>query len=206
MDEKYRTRERYFGTLQIKSDRRDIVVERAAKLLENSFETLDEALGIFRAAQDFLNAFDAELLQYKVAQLLENKAMYAAKAKVDSITTPKEPEGVVSQDEKFLAGITQLIEDHISDSDLNVNALSELSGIGGKQKYRKLKQLTGMSPVEYIKSVRMKKAAMLLKQKKFSVSEVMYMAGYSNPSYFSKCFQAAFGKTPKQYLAETDSQ
>ena len=150
--------------------------------------------------------FDAELLQYKVAQLLENKAMYAAKAKVDSITTPKEPEGVVSQDEKFLAGITQLIEDHISDSDLNVNALSELSGIGGKQIYRKLKQLTGMSPVEYIKSVRMKKAAMLLKQKKFSVSEVMYMAGYSNPSYFSKCFQAAFGKTPKQYLAETDSQ
>ena len=47
MDEKYRTRVRYFGTLQIKSDRRDIVVERAAKLLENSFETLDEALDIF---------------------------------------------------------------------------------------------------------------------------------------------------------------
>ena len=104
---------------------------------------------------------------------------------------------------KFLAGITQLIEDHISDSDLNVNSLCELSGMGSKQIYRKLKQLTGMSPVEYIKSIRMKKAAMLLKQKKFSIAEVMYMVGYSNPSYFSKCFQAAFGKTPRQYTAES---
>lgn len=56
-----------------------------------------------------------------------------------------------------------------------------------------------MSPVEYIKSIRMKKAAMLLKQKKFTIAEVMYMVGYSNPSYFSKCFQATFGCTPKQY-------
>lgn len=146
--------------------------------------------------------FDAELLLYKVVQLLESKATYEAKARVEHLSTPKEPEDVVSQDEKFLAGITQLIEDHISDSDLNVNSLSELSGIGGKQIYRKLKLLTGMSAVEYIKSVRMKKAAMLLRQKKFTVAEVMYMVGYSNPSYFSKCFQATFGKTPKQYAAE----
>ena len=76
----------------------------------------------------------------------------------------------------------------------------ELSGISNKQIYRKIKQLTGMSPVEYIKSIRMKKAAMLLQQKKFTVAEVMYMVGFSNHSYFSKCFQAEFGKTPKQYM------
>lgn len=138
-----------------------------------------------------------------MAQLLDNKAAYETKARVDSLSTPKEPDNIASQDEKFLAGITQLIEDHISDSDLNVNSLCELSGMGSKQIYRKLKQLTGMSPVEYIKSIRMKKAAMLLKQKKFSIAEVMYMVGYSNPSYFSKCFQAAFGKTPRQYTAES---
>ena len=57
-----------------------------------------------------------------------------------------------------------------------------------------------MSPVEYIKSIRMKNAAMLLQQKKFTVAEVMYMVGFSNHSYFSKCFQAEFGKTPRQYL------
>ena len=107
-----------------------------------------------------------------------------------------------SQDEKFLSNIIRLIEDHLSESELNVNALCELSGISNKQIYRKIKQLTGMSPVEYIKSIRMKKAAMLLQQKKFTVAEVMYMVGFSNHSYFSKCFQAEFGKTPRQYLNE----
>ena len=105
-----------------------------------------------------------------------------------------------SQDEKFLSNIIRLIEDHLSDADLNVNALCELSGFSNKQIYRKIKQLTGMSPVEYIKSIRMKKAAMLLQQKKFTVAEVMYMVGFSNHSYFSKCFQSEFGKTPRQYL------
>lgn len=108
-----------------------------------------------------------------------------------------------SQDEKFLSNIIRLIEDHLSDADLNVNALCELSGFSNKQIYRKVKQLTGMSPVEYIKSIRMKKAAMLLQQKKFTVAEVMYMVGFSNHSYFSKCFQSEFGKTPKQYMQPT---
>ena len=69
-----------------------------------------------------------------------------------------------------------------------------------KQVYRKVKQLTGLSPVEYIKNIRMKKAAMLLEQKKFSVAEVMYMVGFSSSSYFSKCFQNEFGVTPKQFI------
>lgn len=61
-----------------------------------------------------------------------------------------------------------------------------------------------MSPVEYIKSIRMKKAAMLLQQRKFTVSEIMYMVGYSNASYFSKCFQGVFGKTPNNTLQKTE--
>ena len=146
--------------------------------------------------------FDAEILYFKVSQLLHNRVAYETKARMEKISSPKPVEEIASQDEKFLTAITQLIEDHISDSDLNVNALCNLSGVGSKQIYRKVKQLTGMSPVEYIKSIRMKKAAMLLQQRKFTVSEVMYMVGYSNASYFSKCFQGVFGKTPKQYASE----
>ena len=122
-----------------------------------------------------------------------------SKKQLESLPVLK-PIEAESQDEKFLSNIIRLIEDHLSDADLNVNALCELSGISNKQIYRKIKQLTGMSPVEYIKSIRMKKAAMLLQQKKFTVAEVMYMVGFSNHSYFSKCFQAEFGKTPRQYL------
>ena len=101
---------------------------------------------------------------------------------------------------KFLSNIIRLIEDHLSDADLNVNALCELSGISNKQIYRKIKQLTGMSPVEYIKSIRMKKAAMLLQQKEIHRCRSDVYGRLSNHSYFSKCFQAEFGKTPRQYL------
>lgn len=117
-----------------------------------------------------------------------------------TLTPVLQPIEAESLDEKFLKRIIRIIEEHLSDSDLNVNALGELSGISNKQIYRKIKQMTGMTPVEYIKSIRMKKAAMLLQQKKFTVAEVMYMVGFSNHSYFSKCFQTEFGKTPKEYI------
>jgi ligand-binding sensor domain-containing protein/AraC-like DNA-binding protein len=110
---------------------------------------------------------------------------------------PAEPNNPLT--DKLLCEITQIIENRMADPDLNVNALSRLSGIGSKQIYRKTKLLTGMSPVEYIRSRRMKKAAMLLSENKYTVSEVMYKVGFSSPSYFAKCFQAEFGKSPKEY-------
>ena len=117
-----------------------------------------------------------------------------------NIDQPPVSDILLLRDEKFLSNITKIIEDHVSDSDLNVNALCKFSGFHVKHIYRKIKQLTGMTPVDYIKSIRMKKAALLLSQKKFSIAEVMYMVGFSNHSYFSKCFQAEFGKTPKQFM------
>ena len=65
--------------------------------------------------------------------------------------------------------------------------------------YRKVKQITGCTPIAYLKKLRMKKAAVLLEGKTFSVSEVMYMVGYTNASYFSKCFAEEFGVSPKDY-------
>ncbi|EKU87426.1 hybrid sensor histidine kinase/response regulator transcription factor [Bacteroides oleiciplenus] len=143
--------------------------------------------------------FEPDILLSRVQQLLAAREMHETKARIEALAAPKEIEAV-SYDEKFLANIIHLIEEHISDSELNVNALCEWTSTNNKQMYRKIKQLTGMTPVEYIKSIRMKKAAMLLKQQKFTVAEVMYMVGFSNHSYFSKCFQAEFGVTPKQYI------
>ena len=146
--------------------------------------------------------FEPDILLSRIDQLIRKKQKMEAKIRMEALAAPKEIEAV-SYDEKFLSGITHLIEDHLSDSELNVAALCEKSGINNKQIYRKIKQLTGMTPVEYIRSVRMKKAAMLLRQQKFSVAEVMYMVGFSNHSYFSKCFKAEFNKTPWQYKEES---
>lgn len=143
--------------------------------------------------------FEPDILLSRVEQLLASKQQMEAKTRMEVIATPKAIEAI-SLDEKFLSATTRIIEDRVDDPNLNVNALCELSGVNSKQLYRKIKQLTGLTPVEYIKSIRMKKAAMLLNQKKFTVAEVMYMVGFSNPSYFSKCFQAEFGKTPRQFM------
>lgn len=102
-------------------------------------------------------------------------------------------------DSHLLAKITQAVESHISDSELNVSRLQELVGLGDKLLYRRIKQMTGRTPVEFIRHIRMQRASMLLREGKFTVSEVMYMVGFSNTSYFSKCFQKVYGITPAEY-------
>jgi len=143
--------------------------------------------------------FDTNLLILRINQLIRTRQHMESNMRLEALSTPKEIEAR-SWDEKLLSDITKIIEDKVSDSDLNVNSLSEYSGISTKQIYRKIKQLTGLTPVDYIRSIRMKKAAMLLAQQKFSVAEVMYLVGFSNYSYFSKCFHAKYGKTPKQFM------
>jgi ligand-binding sensor domain-containing protein/AraC-like DNA-binding protein/signal transduction histidine kinase len=98
--------------------------------------------------------------------------------------------------DKLFAQAVAIIEAHISDSEFNVTSLQTELGVGNKLLYRRVKQITGMTPVEYIRDIRMKKAALLLREGKYSVSEVMFMVGFSNTGYFSKCFQKAFGMTP----------
>lgn len=146
--------------------------------------------------------FNVQVLTSRVRQLLSNKDMLRSRVRMEEITDVKEIE-VESSDERLLADAVKLIEDHIDDPELSVNYLSEKLGISPKQLYRKLKQHLGVTPVDFIKQVRMKKAAMLIQQNKFTISEIMYMVGFSSSSYFAKCFQAHFGKTPRQYAEES---
>lgn len=111
----------------------------------------------------------------------------------------KTEDNYLNDDEKFLQKITFLIDEHMSDFDFNVNTLSELSNISNKSLYRKIKSLTGMTAVAYIRDQRMKKAASLLSKGGFTVSEVMYKVGFTNPSYFSRCFQDIYGVSPSEY-------
>ncbi len=109
------------------------------------------------------------------------------------------PSANADADARLLAKITDTVEKHIADSDFNVTRLQETLGLGSKLLYRKVKQMTGKTPVEFMRHIRMQRAAMLLKEGRFSVSEVMYMVGFSNSSYFSKCFQKVYGLTPTEY-------
>ena len=148
--------------------------------------------------------FDLNYLYRLSEKLITKSRKIAEKTRQKEIITPQVTE-LISPDEQFLKQITHIIEESLSDPDLNVTTLCQKSGINDKQVYRKIKQLTGMSVVEYIRSIRLKKAAMFLRQDKLSVSEIMYLVGFSNASYFTRCFKEEYGVSPKEFTRQNNT-
>lgn len=109
---------------------------------------------------------------------------------------------VNSMDAEFLEKAIRLVEEQIDNPALSAEALSQDMGLSRVHLYRKLKALTGQSVSEFIRGIRLKRAASLISQGYGNVSDVVYAVGFSNPSYFSKCFKETFGVTPSQYAAE----
>jgi signal transduction histidine kinase/AraC-like DNA-binding protein/streptogramin lyase len=174
-------------------------------LLTAKDDSTTEAESIAIGADAFMpKPFEAQMLTARVQQLLKATDTIRSNIRIEMLTAAKE---VVAEstDERTLADIAKVIEDNISDSDMNVTFVCEKLGLSSKQLYRLVKKYIGISPVDYIRQIRMKKAAMLLGQGKFTVAEVMYMVGFSSASYFSKCFAAQFGVTPRHYLESNNA-
>ena len=147
--------------------------------------------------------FEPSVLLERIKQLLGMRKDLQEKMRIKSLSETK-PIEAESVSEKQIATIAETIEKYISDPELNVNTLSEKTGINSKQLYRVIKKYIGTSPLEYIRRVRLQKAAMLLGQHRFTVSEVSYMVGFKTPSYFAKCFQGQYGVKPSEYKSDDD--
>ena len=118
-------------------------------------------------------------------------------------TQPLEPVTEIAQnstDSEFLRKMNLIIEENFSNSDLNVDFLADHLNISRSGLFAKIKTLADVTPNEMIQIVRLKRAAKLLNEGGHMVSEVGYMVGFSNPSYFSKCFQKQFGIRPAEYM------
>lgn len=150
--------------------------------------------------------FEPTALLGRIKQLLKSRTEIKEKVRIETITEAEvKPIEAESINEKSLAKIAKIIEENISDPDLNVNQLCEKSGIPNKQLYRLIKKYIGTAPLDYIRSVRLQKAAVLLSQHRFTVSEISYMVGFKTPSYFAKCFQNQFGVKPSQYQSDDEA-
>ena len=93
-----------------------------------------------------------------------------------------------------------ILEEQISNSEFAVDDLASVMGLGRSTFYRKVRGITGYSPNEYMRIIRMKKAAELLLENRYTVAEVSYKIGIEDPFYFSKCFKKQFGVSPSVYL------
>ena len=150
--------------------------------------------------------FEPAALVGRIGHLLRGRSEIREKVRIQAIAEAEvRPIEAESVSEKQLARIARAIEDSISDPDLNVNLLCERCGIPNKQLYRLIKKYLGIAPLDYIRRVRLQKAAVLLGQQRFTVAEISYMVGFKTPSYFAKCFQAQYGVRPSQYRSDDDT-
>jgi signal transduction histidine kinase/ligand-binding sensor domain-containing protein/CheY-like chemotaxis protein/AraC-like DNA-binding protein len=104
-----------------------------------------------------------------------------------------------SMDEKFLQKALDIVEKNIDNPDFSNEAFCQEIAVSSTQLYKKLKSLIGLSSSEFIKDIRLKRAAQLLKMNSHTISEIAYMCGFADPKYFSKCFKSQFGMNPKRY-------
>ena len=101
-------------------------------------------------------------------------------------------------DKTFITQLRKIIQDNLGDSELSVERIGDEIGLSRVQLYRKVKALTGLSPVEILRKARLTRARHLLQTSEMSVSEVAYAVGFSTPSYFSKCYKEEFDLQPTQ--------
>jgi AraC-like DNA-binding protein len=113
---------------------------------------------------------------------------------------------ITSPDERFLQKAIKVVEENISDCDLDIEGFSEKVGVSRMQLYRKLHALTDMTVKEFIRHIRLKRATQLLVQNKLNISEVAYAVGFKDLSHFRKCFKREFGMSATEYVSRENTQ
>lgn len=159
--------------------------------------------GITGGADDYIQKpFHTDYVKIKIIHLLQERRKLRERL-LEKLRDNKfllsEPEKVESIDDAFLRKFAEQIEAVYADPEYNVEKLSETLGLSRGHLHRKIKELTGTSPVEFLRTYRLNKATQLLRQNAYTVSEVAYRTGFSSPAYFSKCFKAVYGVTPTEY-------
>ena len=159
--------------------------------------------GITGGADDYIQKpFHTDYVKIKIIHLLQERQKLRERLLEklrDNKLLLSEPEKVESIDDAFLRKFAEQIEAVYADPEYNVEKLSETLGLSRGHLHRKIKELTGTAPVEFLRTYRLNKATLLLRQNAYTVSEVAYRTGFSSPAYFSKCFKAVYGVTPTEY-------
>lgn len=155
--------------------------------------------GMENGADDYVTKpFNMELLKSRIRNLIDSRIKLREKFATNDDLTPS---GVVMNtlDEELLSKIKSIVESNIDNSKFSVEQLSAALFMSRMQLYRKLKALTGKTPNQIIRSIRLKRAAQLLETKRYNVSDVTYMVGYNDLQYFRDQFKKEYGIKPSEY-------
>ena len=151
-------------------------------------------------ADDYVTKpFEPEYMRARVHNILMQRTQLeqSYRKRLMRLETQKADEQVTG--DSFLAKLLDIMDKQMDNNTLTVDELVDEMGMGRTVFFNKLKSLTGLSPVEFIREMRIKRAAQLLEDRKYNITEVTYMVGMNDSRYFSKCFKNTYGVTPTEY-------
>ena len=173
----------------------------------------DRIAGLEQGIDDYITKpFSATYLKTRIASLLrqrkalqeiymnklmEGKNSSSAAPVADSLT-PSQPQ-ITPYDEQFMEKVMEFMEEQMDNAELTIDEFAEKLMLSRTIFYRKLKSIIGLTPVDFIREIRIKRAVQLIDSGEYNFSQVAYMTGFNDPKYFSKCFKKVIGITPSEY-------
>jgi YesN/AraC family two-component response regulator len=160
--------------------------------------------GLEKGADAFLaKPFDMDELHVVINNLISKNLRLKGKYSGSQQQKDKvEQKQVKGNDEALMERIMKVVNEHLGDSDLNVEMLCAEVGISRAQLHRKMKEMTGLPVSEFIRNIRLEQAVRLLKEQKINVTQVAYSVGFSNLAHFSTVFRKQFGVSPSEYIEQ----
>ncbi|MDP9076390.1 MAG: ATP-binding protein [Bacteroidota bacterium] len=160
--------------------------------------------GLETGANDYLSKpFNFDILRFKVHNLLKNQQVVKETYQRQIEAKPGDLE-IETPDTKFMKKLLAVIEENIPNTNFSVELLSSQMNMSRTALYNKVFNLSGKTPVEFIRSVRLKRAVQFLLTKQFTIAETAYEVGFNDAKYFSKVFKEEFSMTPSEYLESID--
>lgn len=151
-------------------------------------------------ADDYVTKpFDPTYLRARIRNILSQREKLEQRYRERLLRLEPEESHDPNKEDKFLVKLLKIMDKEMDNNALTVDMVVDKMGYGRTVFYNKLKGLTGLSPVEFIREIRVKRAAQLLKQGKYNITEITYMVGMNDSRYFSKCFKSTYGVTPSEY-------
>jgi YesN/AraC family two-component response regulator len=164
----------------------------------------DQLEGLETGADAYLmKPFNMEILRRTIVNLIHTHQMLQLKyGRNDQLEELVDDIQLKTADDKLLERVMNVINKNLNNSDLSVDDIADEVGISRVHLHRKMKELTGQTPHDFIRNIRLKKAAQLLSTANRNVSEVMYSCGFSNAASFSTVFKKMYGMSPREFMNE----
>jgi AraC-like DNA-binding protein len=169
---------------------------------EDKLEGLETGADLY-----IVKPFNMDILRRNIINLINSHRLLRLKyGRNDDLEEKVDEILVKTPDEKLLERIMGCINKNIANSDLSVDMIAEEAGISRVHLHRKMKELTGQTPHDFIRNIRLKKAANLLANQGMNVTEVMYACGFANSASFSTVFKKFYGMSPRDYMKEHEER